>query len=242
MLDQIYPKIYAGSTYSQNVSSIAFAGTVVGMLFFGYLSDHWSRSNTLMVSTVILFVFGALCAGAYGHNGSLPGMFTALTVYRFFLGLGVGGEYPAGSVAAAESSGELAEGTRHRWFILFTNFQLDLASVASSLVPMIVVLATGENHLRAAWRICLGLGVIPPLSLIYLRMKLKEPAEYTREKMNKFPVWLIVKYVRCPPLCAENNANVACQQILLEALGKPIRDFSVNSTTNLTNSPSASSP
>ncbi|GKZ81173.1 hypothetical protein AnigIFM56816_005685 [Aspergillus niger] len=194
MLDQIYPKIYAGSTYSQNVSSIAFAGTVVGMLFFGYLSDHWSRSNTLMVSTVILFVFGALCAGAYGHNGSLPGMFTALTVYRFFLGLGVGGEYPAGSVAAAESSGELAEGTRHRWFILFTNFQLDLASVASSLVPMIVVLATGENHLRAAWRICLGLGVIPPLSLIYLRMKLKEPAEYTREKMNKFPVWLIVKF------------------------------------------------
>lgn len=193
MLDKIYPKIYDGSTYSQNVSSIAFAGTVVGMLFFGYLSDHWSRSNTLMVSTVILFVFGALCAGAYGHNGSLPGMFTALTVYRFFLGLGVGGEYPAGSVAAAESSGELAEGTRHRWFILFTNFQLDLASVASSLVPMIVVLATGENHLRAAWRICLGLGVIPPLSLIYLRMKLKEPAEYTREKMNKFPVWLIVK-------------------------------------------------
>ncbi|GAQ38513.1 hypothetical protein AtubIFM55763_000681 [Aspergillus tubingensis] len=194
MLDKIYPKIYDGSTYSQNVSSIAFAGTVVGMLFFGYLSDHWSRSNTLMVSTVILFVFGALCAGAYGHNGSLPGMFTALTVYRFFLGLGVGGEYPAGSVAAAESSGELAEGTRHRWFILFTNFQLDLASVASSLVPMIVVLATGENHLRAAWRICLGLGVIPPLSLIYLRMKLKEPAEYTREKMNKFPVWLIVKF------------------------------------------------
>ncbi|PYI17390.1 MFS general substrate transporter [Aspergillus japonicus CBS 114.51] len=194
MLDKLYPDVYAGSTYSQNVSSIAFAGTVVGMLVFGYMSDHWSRTNTLMVSTVILFVFGALCAGAYGANGSLTGMFTALTVYRFFLGLGVGGEYPAGSVAAAESSGEMKKGQRHRWFILFTNFQLDLASVASSLVPMIVVLACGENHLRAAWRICLGLGVIPPLSLIYLRMKLKEPTEYTREKMHKFPIWLIVKF------------------------------------------------
>ncbi|PWY67639.1 MFS general substrate transporter [Aspergillus sclerotioniger CBS 115572] len=194
ILGKLYPDVYKGSTYSQNVSSIAFAGTVVGMLFFGYLSDHWSRANTLMVSTVILFVFGALCAGAYGAGGSLTGMFTALTAYRFFLGLGVGGEYPAGSVAAAESSGELEEGTRHRWFILFTNFQLDLASVASSLVPMIVVLACGENHLRAAWRICLGLGVIPPLSLIYLRMKLKEPAEYSREKMHKFPAWLIIKF------------------------------------------------
>ncbi|KKK20295.1 MFS phospholipid transporter (Git1) [Aspergillus rambellii] len=194
ILDKLYPTIYKGSTYSQNVSSIAFVGTVVGMLFFGYLSDHWSRANTLMVSTSILFVFGALCAGAYGAHGSLPGMFNALTAYRFFLGLGVGGEYPAGSVAAAESSGEMKEGTRHRWFILFTNFQLDLACVASSLVPMIVVLATGEDHLRAAWRICLGLGVIPPLSLIYLRMRLQEPIEYSREKMHKFPVWLIAKF------------------------------------------------
>ncbi|PWY82010.1 MFS general substrate transporter [Aspergillus heteromorphus CBS 117.55] len=194
IFDKLYPKVYDGSVYSQNVSSVAFAGTVVGMLGFGYLSDHWSRTNTLMVSTVILFVFGALCAGAYGKDGSLTGMFNALTVYRFFLGLGVGGEYPAGSVAAAESSGEMEEGTRHRWFILFTNFQLDLASVASSLVPMIVVLATGEDHLRAAWRICLGLGVIPPLSLIYLRMKLKEPEEYRREKMHKFPIWLIIKF------------------------------------------------
>jgi hypothetical protein len=34
---------------------------------------------------------------------------------------------------------------------------------------MVVVLATGENHLRAAWRICLALGAIPPLTLLYLR-------------------------------------------------------------------------
>lgn len=50
---------------------------------------------------------------------------------------------------------------------------------------MIVVLATGEDHLRAAWRIMLGLGVVPPLSLIYMRYKLEEPEAFKRESMAK---------------------------------------------------------
>jgi hypothetical protein len=76
---------------------------------------------------------------------------------------------PAGSVGAAESTGELKTGHRNRWFIFATDVQIDLGFVVSAFVPMIVVLATGENHLRAAWRICLALGAIPPLSLLYLR-------------------------------------------------------------------------
>ena len=59
---------------------------------------------------------------------------------------------------------------------------------------MIVVLATGEDHLRAAWRIMLGLAVIPPLSLLYLRIKLKEPESYSRAKMSNYPWWLIIKF------------------------------------------------
>lgn len=73
-----------------------------------------------MVSTVILAVFAALAAGAYG-GGTLHGMTAALTAYRFLVGIGIGGEYPAGSVACSEATGELKAGTRNRWFILFTN-------------------------------------------------------------------------------------------------------------------------
>jgi MFS family permease len=71
---------------------------------------------------------------------------------------------------------------------------IDSGFWVASLVAMIVVLATGENHLRAAWRICLGLAVIPPLSLLWLRIKLKEPESYNRAKMSKYPWWLIVKF------------------------------------------------
>jgi MFS family permease len=193
MLEHIYGDAYTNSTAQQNVSSIVFAGTVVGMLFFGYTSDHWSRKWSLMISTIILFIFAALGAGSYGAGGSIGGMLAALTAYRFFLGIGIGGEYPAGSVGAAENTGELKAGHRNRWFIMFTNFQIDFGFVVAAFVSMILVLIFTEDHLRACWRVALGLGVIPPLSLMYLRLKLNEPEEFNRERMHKFPIGLIIK-------------------------------------------------
>jgi hypothetical protein len=41
------------------------------------------------------------------------------------VGIGIGGEYPAGSVGAAESTGELKSGSRNLWFIMFTNTMID---------------------------------------------------------------------------------------------------------------------
>lgn len=196
ILSTIYGDEYNKSPAQGNVSSIAFAGTVVGMLIFGFTSDHISRKWSLFVSTIIILVFAALSTGSYGAGGSVGGLLAALTAFRFFTGIGIGGEYPAGSVACAESTGELDEGTRNRWFIMFTNVQIDLGFVVAAIVPMIVVLATSENHLRAAWRICLGLGVLPPLSLLYLRLKLSEPEAFQRNSMSKTstPWWLCIKF------------------------------------------------
>lgn len=196
MLSTIYPDEYSKSSAQANVASITFAGTVVGMLFFGYTSDHFSRKWSLFASTIIILLFAALGAGSYGAGGSPNGLLTALVVYRFFLGIGIGGEYPAGSVGCAESTGELKEGSRNKWFILFTNVQIDLAFFISAIVATVVVLATGENHLRAAWRICLGIGVLPPLSLLYLRLKVQEPEAFKRESLAKAktPWLLVIKY------------------------------------------------
>lgn len=81
-------------------------------------------------------------------------------------------------------------------FILFTNCQIDFGFVVGAIVPMIVVLATTESHLRAGWRICLGMGIIPPLSLLYLRLKLQEPESFKREAMvnTRTPWWLVVRF------------------------------------------------
>lgn len=102
ILASLYGPEYKNSAAQSNVSSIAFVGQVVGILIFGWTSDHWSRKWSLFISTIVLIIFAALGAGAYGANDSIYGLFAALTAYRFLLGIGIGGEYPAGSVASGE--------------------------------------------------------------------------------------------------------------------------------------------
>ncbi|KAH7025014.1 MFS phospholipid transporter Git1 [Microdochium trichocladiopsis] len=185
-----YGATYTGSTAAKNVSSIAFAGTVVGQLFFGYLSDRWSRSNALLVSTIILVLFTALATGSY-YKGEAAGMFAMLTAWRFFVGVGIGGEYPAGSVGCAESTGGLKSGSRNRWFILFTNSMIDWGFVIGAFVPYVVAAAAHDTYYETIWRTSLGIGVVFPMFLFYLRLKLKEPEEFQTENMKRNTPYLL---------------------------------------------------
>lgn len=78
---------------------------------------------------------------------------------------------------------------------MFTDVQIDFGFVVAALVSMILVLITGEqpSQLQTAWRVGLGLGAIPPLSLLWLRYKLDEPEEFKRETMKHTRTpWLLV--------------------------------------------------
>ncbi|PHH84915.1 hypothetical protein CDD83_1182 [Cordyceps sp. RAO-2017] len=188
-----YGNVYKDSQAAKYVADIAFAGTVVGQLVFGYTSDRWSRSNSLVLSTVILIIFTALATGSY-YNGDAVGMFNMLAAWRFFVGIGIGGEYPAGSVGCAESSGELKEGTRNRWFILFTNSMIDWGFVFGAFVPYVVAAAVHNDlsQYSIIWRTSLGIGIIFPLLLLLMRMRLKEPEEFSKESMKKQTPYLLV--------------------------------------------------
>lgn len=59
---------------------------------------------------------------------------------------------------------------------------------------MIVAAAAAPENLGVVWRVSLGLGVVPPLSLMYLRIKMKEPEAFSREKFAKTPYWLALKF------------------------------------------------
>lgn len=73
---------------------------------------------------------------------------------------------------------------------------IDMGFVIAAFVPLVLLWIFGMNHLRAVWRISLGLGIVPPLSILYLRLKLKEPEQYKRETMRetKTPYMLVLKY------------------------------------------------
>ena len=92
ILTRLYGKRFTESGARKNISAIAFAGTVIGQLAFGWSSDKWSRKGSLTVSTWILIIFAVLSAASYGWKADLQGMFIALTAYRFLVGIGIGGE------------------------------------------------------------------------------------------------------------------------------------------------------
>ncbi|KAI3531877.1 major facilitator superfamily transporter [Colletotrichum filicis] len=199
-----YGDLYKNSNAKKYVGDIAFAGTVVGQLAFGWLADHWSRTNSLLVSTVILLVFTALAAGSY-YKGDDIGMFNILAAWRFFVGIGIGGEYPAGSVGAAESTGELKSGSRNLWFIMFTNTMIDWVRTSPSsycqlrsiaFVPYVVAAACHNGHYSTIWRTSLGIGVVFPMFLFALRLFVKEPEASTKNSMRyaKTPYLLSLKF------------------------------------------------
>ncbi|KAJ3167947.1 hypothetical protein HDU88_001894 [Geranomyces variabilis] len=195
VLKRQYGSLYSDSAAIKNVSSVAFAGTVVGQLSFGLLADHWSRTNALIISTVILVVFSALATGSY-YKGDPVGMFQMLTAWRFFVGIGIGGEYPAGSVGAAESTSELKKGSRNMWFIMFTNTMIDWGFVIGAFVPFVVAAACSNTHYETIWRTSLGIGVLFPIGLLLLRTKIKEPEASSHNSMRyaKTPYLLVAKF------------------------------------------------
>jgi len=188
ILTTIYPEYFnlTNSHYSTTLNSLIFAGTVVGMLTFGIISDKIGRKAGMMTATAIVAVFSALSAGSYG-GGTISGMVAALSAYRFLLGIGIGAEYPCGSVAASEQTEGpgVSKNAQHRWFALATNTMIDWGFVVSSFVPLVLLWIFGPNHLRAIWRIALGLGVVPAVAVFIWRLRMVESARYARDSMKR---------------------------------------------------------
>ncbi|KAI0077879.1 metabolite transporter [Panus rudis PR-1116 ss-1] len=179
------------------LNSLAFAGTIVGMLSFGYMSDKLGRKFGMMAATGIVALFSGLSAASSGAHHSVRGLLAMLSAMRFLLGIGIGAEYPCGSVAASEQSEEpgVNKNAQHRWFALATNSMIDFGFVVSSFVPLVLFWIFGNNHLRAVWRLSVGLGVIPAALVFLWRLNMDEPTRYKKDSIvrGKTPYWLIFK-------------------------------------------------
>ena len=82
ILRRLYPTEVKEQNYGTILSSLAFAGTVVGMLSFGFISDRVGRKFGMMTATLIVALFSALSAASKGAGGSVVGTLQALSAYR----------------------------------------------------------------------------------------------------------------------------------------------------------------
>ncbi|KAF9458513.1 metabolite transporter [Collybia nuda] len=188
LLTRIYGKdALAHRNHSTVLTSVGFAGFIVGMVSFGYLSDKIGRKFGMMVASAIILVFSGLSAASSGAKGSVDGLLSMLSAMRFLLGIGLGAEYPCGSVSASEQSEEPGINKRawHRWLVLSTNTMIVTGFVTASFIPLVLLWIFGPNHLNAVWRLSLGLGVVPAFIVFLWRLNMDEPIRYKKDAMKR---------------------------------------------------------
>jgi SHS family lactate transporter-like MFS transporter len=149
------------------VLSVTLWLRLVGAVTSGWMADRIGRKTPLMVS-ILLY---SLCNFAAGFSPS----FAVLFLFRGLLGLGMGGEWPAGAALAMES-----------WPARSRGFMSGILQGSWSLGFLIASLVYGLLFNTIGWRGMLWIGVLPALVVVYVRFFVKEPAVWSenRERQN----------------------------------------------------------
>lgn len=171
------------------VIGVALVGTLTGQLFFGYLGDKLGRKKVYGV-TLILMVICAIASGlSFGY--SAKAVMGTLCFFRFWLGFGIGGDYPLSATIMSEYANKKTRGA----FIAAVFAMQGVGIIFAGLVSMITskifldkyagpafndsqVFST-EPEADYVWRIVLMLGSVPALLTYYWRMKMPETGRYT---------------------------------------------------------------
>ncbi len=146
------------------VSSTALIAAFVGAFVFGRVADIFGRKSVYGLEAAIMAV--AALASAFSPN------LIWLIVFRFILGIGIGGDYPVSAVLMSEYSNR-----RNRGRLVGMVFSMQAAGLIVGPMVALVILALGVPH-DIAWRIMLGLGAVPALAVIYLRRTMPESPRY----------------------------------------------------------------
>ncbi|GME47198.1 hypothetical protein GTA08_BOTSDO13565 [Neofusicoccum parvum] len=196
LLAVLYPESLTNSIYSR-LSNAFLIGMIVGMLLFGGVVDQLGRKTGAVATTVLLVLGIALSAGASGTSET--GMFWMLIVARGIAGVGAGGEYPVSGAGATEATDENKELRKYRGFMfaMIADLSASLGYVFGGLVPLLLLLCTHQKvaNYDIVWRTSFALGLVPPVSIFWFRMRMAVSTAYRKSAMRKqrVPYWLAIK-------------------------------------------------
>ncbi|KAL3626426.1 Low affinity inorganic phosphate transporter 1 [Castilleja foliolosa] len=174
---------------SSSVTGVALVGTLAGQLFFGWLGDKMGRKKVYGLTLIIMVV----CSVASGLSfGSTPkGVMASLCFFRFWLGFGIGGDYPLSATIMSEYANKKTRGA----FIAAVFAMQGFGILFSGLLSLVVSSAFDSKFSAPAyevnaaasvapeadyvWRIILMFGALPAGLTFYWRMKMPETARYT---------------------------------------------------------------
>ncbi|CAN0886363.1 Probable inorganic phosphate transporter 1-7 [Linum grandiflorum] len=160
---------------SAAVNGVAFCGTLAGQLFFGWLGDKLGRKKVYGMTLTLMVI----CSVASGLS------------FGFWLGFGIGGDYPLSATIMAEYANKKTRGGFIAAVFAMQGFGILTGGVFAILVsssfnarfksPAYQDDAEGSTVEQAdyVWRIILMVGALPAGLTYYWRMKMPETARYT---------------------------------------------------------------
>ncbi len=141
------------------VVSIGFVGMAIGAVFSGGLADKWGRKTVFAATLVIYSIATAACAFA-------PNL-TWLLVFRFIVGLGLGGQLP---VAVTLMSEYIPAHVRGRFIVLLESFW-GLGWLCAALIAYFIIP-------KFDWHMAFLIGGLPALYAFVIWKKVPESIPY----------------------------------------------------------------
>src|SRR6266702_4111865 len=138
------------------VFTLTLGMRLVGATAAGWLGDRIGRKTPLMIS----ILWYSICNFIAGFSPT----FVFLLIFRTLLGIGMGAEWPAGAALAME-----------QWPIRSRGFMGAVLQSSWGLGTMLSSAAYGLLYDWIGWRGLLWIGVLPALSIVYVRFFVKEP-------------------------------------------------------------------
>jgi MFS family permease len=148
------------------LNSLTLVASAIGGLFFGVLADRIGRTRALMASILVYSISSAACG--FSHS------VTQLAVFRFLLGLGMGGEWSCGAALIAETW--RAEHRGRALGLMQSTYAIGEAVAA--VVVLIVFPYFG-------WRAVFFAGVLPALLVLWIYRGVPEPELWKNRSKEK---------------------------------------------------------
>jgi MFS family permease len=138
------------------LNSLTLIASAIGGFFFGVVADRIGRTRALMASILVYSISSAACAISH----SVP----QLAVFRFVLGLGMGGEWTAGAALIAEI-----------WRPEHRGKALGLMQSTYAIGEAIAALVVAVVLPHYGWRAVFFVGVLPALLVLWIQSHVPEP-------------------------------------------------------------------
>jgi MFS family permease len=137
------------------LNSLTLFASAIGGLSFGLLADRIGRTRALMGSILMYSVASFAC----GLSQSIP----QLAVFRFILGLGMGGEWTTGAALIAET-----------WRAEHRGKALGIMQSSWAIGEMLAAGVTLLVLPSFGWRAVFFVGILPALAVLWIRKDVPE--------------------------------------------------------------------